>query len=293
MRPPSSRRCSRPSVLPSGILTGLVLVELVVALLERRARHRARRAGVVVGLERFQQLVAALLVDRHLIRDPDPLGALVGLHVEDALVDRRRVVDDHQDLGLGIEVGPRADRQLLELRDPILQLHLRLAAHWPRFSSSRSWRSTSASTSNGSWPLRARRSLRATTSWRTSVRSSSSRPSDGAGRSSSSLCTSASMSSGASPRACWRYDFASTIWRISASRTSVETGTWVPALRCGSSCSIANGPLPIWRSADPAPRTNMSAATGIATKPMISSTSPFDSASGTTRQGYRRGHAWE
>ena len=38
----------------------------------------------------------------------------------------------------------------------------------PRFSSSWSWRSTSGSTSSGSFPCRMRRSLRATTSWRTS-----------------------------------------------------------------------------------------------------------------------------
>src|SRR5918994_7431547 len=102
-------------VLASGVLPEFALVLLVVALLERGAGDRSAGAGVVVGLERLQDLVAALLVNRNLVADPHPLGSLVGLHVEHALVERGGVVDDHDDLGLRVEVGARANDQVVHL----------------------------------------------------------------------------------------------------------------------------------------------------------------------------------
>jgi hypothetical protein len=82
-----------------------------------------------VGLEALEHLVAPVLVDRDLVGDANPLGALVVLEVEDLLVERGRVVDDDQDLGLRVEVGPGLVEQLLDLvevvllrsDDPILQ----------------------------------------------------------------------------------------------------------------------------------------------------------------------------
>ena len=68
------------------------------------------------------------------------------------------VVDDHEDLGLRVEVGAGAVQQLVELDDGLLGVALELLglvarmlyrpcrtlrAYWPRFSSSRSWRSIS------------------------------------------------------------------------------------------------------------------------------------------------------
>jgi len=41
----------------------------------------------VARLERLQQPVPAVLVDRHLIGDQDPVGALELLHVEDLGVE--------------------------------------------------------------------------------------------------------------------------------------------------------------------------------------------------------------
>ena len=85
-----------------------------------------------MGLEALEQPVAPVLVDRHLVGDPHPLGSLVGLHVEDLLVERGGVVDHDQDLGLGIEIRPRLQQQLLDLVeilfaasaiDPILSNH--------------------------------------------------------------------------------------------------------------------------------------------------------------------------
>src|ERR671919_3019087 len=137
-------------VLAPGLLPELALVLLVVALLERGAGDRSPGAGVVVGLERLQDLVAALLVNRDLVADPHPLGSLVGLHVEHALVERRRVVDDQDDLGLRIEVGARANDQVVHLNHGLFdvrfgchiasravsdRMYIR-RAHWPRFSSS-------------------------------------------------------------------------------------------------------------------------------------------------------------
>ena len=211
-----------------------------------------------------------------------------------------------EDLGLRVEVGARADEQLVHLDDAssmsgsgliwfdaVTAVYVRLSEpalppHCPRFSSSRSWRSTSASTSSGSWPLRARRSLRATTSWRTSSRrlrvvhgrrrrrcrraAARPRPRCRAGS------RRAPPGGTPSPRR---------IWRTSASRTSRETGAGAPPLFCGSSCSIANGPLPICPSAPLAPSAKLRIANGIATMIASRKTSPVLSA--TTAPGMEAG----
>src|SRR5262249_19085464 len=146
--------------------------------------------------------------------DPHPVGALVGLHVEDLLVERGRVVDHDDDLRLGVEVGPRLHQQLLDLVEILLG-----AGHQNDPTRSASWRSVSASTSSGSRPWPSRRSLRAITSWRTSARSSWSWRSPAAGPSSDSVSrrsVSVSTSIGASPRRSWRSCFAISIWRTSA-----------------------------------------------------------------------------
>ena len=80
-----------------------------------RRRRRSVSAGVVADLEALEQLVAAVLVDRRLVGDQHPVGALVLLHVEDLGVELGRVVDDDEDLGLRVEVGPRTVDELVEL----------------------------------------------------------------------------------------------------------------------------------------------------------------------------------
>ena len=57
----------------------------------RAPRGRRRRGR---GLEGLEQLVAPGLVDRHLVGDQHPVGALELLQVEDLAVDRGRVVHD-------------------------------------------------------------------------------------------------------------------------------------------------------------------------------------------------------
>ncbi len=103
---------------------------------------------MVVGLEALQRLVAAVFVDRHLVGDPHPVGALVGLHVEDLLVERGRVVDDDDHLGLRVEVGAGLHEQLLDLVEVVGTAR----HHSPNPMRSRSWRSVSASTSSGASP---------------------------------------------------------------------------------------------------------------------------------------------
>ncbi len=125
----SGRDCRPLLVLAAGVLAVLALVGLLVALLEGRFGNRAARARVVVGLEALEELVPPLVVDRDLVRYPHPVGPLVGLHVEDLLVDRGRVVDHHQDLGLGVEVGPRLHDQLLELDHAILGVTVGAGVH--------------------------------------------------------------------------------------------------------------------------------------------------------------------
>src|SRR4051812_18350829 len=141
-------------------------------------RHVAAIAAAVAGLELLEELVALGLVDRQVVVDEHPVGALELLEVEDLGVQRGGVVDDDHHLGLGVEVGPRPDDELVELVFAPF-------SHWAEFyrksrmvkrqvPSSRSCRSISCSTSSGGLPWRSRRSLRATTSWRTSSRSAGS-----------------------------------------------------------------------------------------------------------------------
>src|SRR4051794_21309221 len=187
-------------ILAARVLTALVLVELVVALLQSRLGNRTGGARVVAGLEALEGAVAPVLIDRDLVGDPHPLGALVGLHVEDLLVERGRVVDDDQDLGLRVEVGPGLHQQLLDL----VEVLLGGSGHQlPNPMKSATCRSTSTSTSSGSSPRRMRRSLRAITNSRTSARSFSSRlrlPFLPLSSVSSRAAISASTSSGSSPR---------------------------------------------------------------------------------------------
>ena len=56
-----------------------------------------------------------MLLDRRLVGDQHPVGALELLEVEDLRVERRRVVDHHQHLGLRIEVRPGTVEQIVQL----------------------------------------------------------------------------------------------------------------------------------------------------------------------------------
>src|ERR1700733_16115430 len=96
-------------------------------------------------LEGLEDTIAAVLVDRDLVGDPHPVGSLIGLHVEDLLVDRGGIVDHDDDLGLRVEVGAGLDQQLLDLVEIVLG-----ARHQGDPTKSSSWRSVSASTSSGS-----------------------------------------------------------------------------------------------------------------------------------------------
>ena len=70
---------------------------------------------MVAHLKGLEQLVAAVLVDRDVVGDQDPVRAFVLLHVEDLGIELGRVIDDDQHLGLRVEVGPRPVDQLVEL----------------------------------------------------------------------------------------------------------------------------------------------------------------------------------
>src|SRR5437016_6012439 len=93
----------------------LVLLVLVLYLL---ARERNLAAGLVGDAEVLDQLVAFVFVERGLVGDKHPVGALELLRVEDLVVDLRRVIDDDQDLRLWVEVGARTDRELIHLEAP-------------------------------------------------------------------------------------------------------------------------------------------------------------------------------
>ena len=110
--PPPRPAPSNPRDRGAAVLVG---VDFLVALFEGGLGDRAGGAGMVMGLEGLEDAVAPVLVDRRLLGDPHPVSALVGLHVEDLLVDRGRVVDDDDDLGLGVEIGAGLDQQLLDL----------------------------------------------------------------------------------------------------------------------------------------------------------------------------------
>src|SRR5687768_12676903 len=71
---------------------------------------------MVGRLEALEQLVALGLVQREVVRDENPVGALELLHVEDLGVHRRRVVHDDHDLGLRVEVRTRPDQEVVELK---------------------------------------------------------------------------------------------------------------------------------------------------------------------------------
>src|SRR5215213_4137147 len=201
-----------------------VRLDLAGIVVGGSGRNVAAVAAVVGRLEGLEQLVTARLVHRQLVRDHDPVGPLELLEVEDLAVDRGRVVHRDEDLGLGVQIGPGADEQLVQLdaavvcHDASQPIPAGGASHPP---SSRSWRSTSASTSSGCLPWRSRRSLRATTSWRISSRRPGSAVAAGRVRSASS----ASTSSSGSPRATRRCDLASSIWRISSCTSGPLDGT--------------------------------------------------------------------
>src|SRR5271165_1285096 len=72
-------------------------------------------AGLVGALEPLDELVALVLVDGRLVGDQHPLGAVELVALEQLVIDLRRVVDDDHDLRLGVEVGARPERQLVEL----------------------------------------------------------------------------------------------------------------------------------------------------------------------------------
>ena len=56
-----------------------------------------------------------MFVNRNVVGDEDPLGLLVVVGVEDLGVQGGGVVDDDQNLGLRVEIGPRTDGELVEL----------------------------------------------------------------------------------------------------------------------------------------------------------------------------------
>ena len=68
---------------------------------------------MVADLEALDELVAHALVDGQLVAEKDPALAVVVL--EELGVDLRGVVDDDQDLGLRVEVGPGAIEDVVQL----------------------------------------------------------------------------------------------------------------------------------------------------------------------------------
>jgi hypothetical protein len=70
---------------------------------------------LVSDLKRLQELVALVLVEGGLVGDQNPVRTLQILHVEDLGIELRRVVDHHQNLGLGVEVSARTIQKLVEL----------------------------------------------------------------------------------------------------------------------------------------------------------------------------------
>jgi hypothetical protein len=68
---------------------------------------------VVAHLEALDELVADALVDGQLVADEHPALAVVVL--EELGIDLGGVVDDDQDLGVRVEVGPGAVEDVVEL----------------------------------------------------------------------------------------------------------------------------------------------------------------------------------
>ena len=170
----------------------------------------------------------------------------------------------------------------------------RLEPYCPRFSNSRSWRSTSASTSSGSLPWRARRSLRAWTSWRTSSRSAGSSEGGAAVPPARSAAGRARRRRPAAPR---RGRSGGRPWpRASGGARPRALPTPRPrprsrASRCGlsESNSTESPPLPICLKALPALAMNAIAATGIATRTTIRITSPLEIPTGRDELGTATG----
>ena len=197
------------------------------------------------------------------------------------------VVDDHDDLGVRVEVGARADHQLVQIE--VLASHS--GAH--RTCAGRLLRRATPARSAGASPRPRRRAARGPCgyAWRSTPRPAGAPRRRAARRASSEpvprssarmRSSSASMSSGFSPLEARRYDFASRNCRISASRTSAEIGAEGPPVEpCGKSCSIESGPLPICLKASPETAKER-AASGIATRTMMRITSPFETASWST-----------
>ena len=90
---------------------GLELVLFVDLVL---VRVLARGGAGAARLEGLDQLVALVLVDRRVVAEQDPLGALL-LVLDQLEVDVGRVVDDQDDLGLGMEVGARTGEELVDV----------------------------------------------------------------------------------------------------------------------------------------------------------------------------------
>src|SRR6185437_8847449 len=96
----------------------------------RRRRRRAarRRADRSSGTPRSGRPLA--FVDRRFVGDQHPVGAVEVLRLEDLVIDLGRVVDDDEHLGGRVEVGPGADRQLVELEAACI-LHGAVIPHRP------------------------------------------------------------------------------------------------------------------------------------------------------------------
>src|SRR5580700_2112513 len=112
----------RPYLLPPDLL--VVGFERVLLVFLGVPLDRVLAPRVISHLEALDQLVAAVLVDRGLVGEEHPFVALEVLHVEDLMVEIGGVVDDQQHLGLGVEVGPRTDRQLVELERAVVSGHV-------------------------------------------------------------------------------------------------------------------------------------------------------------------------
>ena len=100
--------------------SSFVVVDVLVVVEVLAHGPHAAVTAVVGGLEGLEQLVAPGLVHGHLVGDQHPVGALELLEVEDLAVDRGRVVHDHDDLGLRIQVAAGAQQQVVELEAAVV-----------------------------------------------------------------------------------------------------------------------------------------------------------------------------
>ena len=140
------------------------------------------------------------------------LAAFEVLEIEDVLVDRGRVVDDDDHLGVRVEVGPRLVRELLELVDVACVGHV-ISAIYPEIGPQTVLLAQALEIAqlpgdlglDVEWFLalaHASLALRATTSWRTSSISAGSAVTSTVGV--LIFRISSSTSSGSSPRLRWR-----------------------------------------------------------------------------------------